>query len=74
MSDVTFVVGRGNQVQRIPAHKFVLSVGSAVFDAMFNSTLATRDEEIELPGILIILVFKIALQKHFRNFFMTKPI
>jgi len=62
LSDVTFVVGRGNQVQRIPAHKFVLSVGSAVFDAMFNSTLATRDEEIELPDVeaasfLILLKF-----------------
>ena len=51
LSDVTFVVGRGSQVQRIPAHKFVLSVGSAVFDAMFNSTLATQEEEIELPDV-----------------------
>ena len=42
LSDVTFIVGRDNQQQRIPAHRFVLSVGSAVFDAMFNSTLATR--------------------------------
>ena len=42
LSDVTFIVGRDSQQQRIPAHKFVLSVGSAVFDAMFNSTLATR--------------------------------
>ena len=36
LSDVTFVVGRDVQQQRIPAHRFVLSVGSAVFDAMFN--------------------------------------
>ena len=42
LSDVTFIVGRDSQQQRIPAHRFVLSVGSAVFDAMFNSTLATR--------------------------------
>ena len=42
LSDVTFIVGRDTQQQRIPAHRFVLSVGSAVFDAMFNSTLATR--------------------------------
>ena len=42
LSDVTFIVGRDNLQQRIPAHKFVLAVGSAVFDAMFNSTLATR--------------------------------
>ena len=36
LSDVTFVVGREVYQQRIPAHRFVLSVGSAVFDAMFN--------------------------------------
>ena len=42
LSDVTFIVGRDTQQQRIPAHRFVLSVGSAVFDAMFNSSLATR--------------------------------
>lgn len=51
LSDVTFIVGRDHQQQRIPAHRFVLSVGSAVFDAMFNSTLATNDEEIPLPDV-----------------------
>jgi len=51
LSDVTFIVGRDTQQQRIPAHRFVLSVGSAVFDAMFNSTLATSDEEIPLPEV-----------------------
>lgn len=51
LSDVTFIVGRDTQQQRIPAHRFVLSVGSAVFDAMFNSTLATADEEIPLPDV-----------------------
>merc|ERR550539_1852921 len=51
LSDVTFIVGRDSQQQRIPAHRFVLSVGSAVFDAMFNSTLATSDEEIPLPDV-----------------------
>ncbi|PSN29025.1 BTB/POZ domain-containing protein 2 [Blattella germanica] len=35
LCDVHFIVGRDIQQQRIPAHKFVLSVGSAVFDAMF---------------------------------------
>ena len=29
----------------------MLSVGSAVFDAMFNSTLATSEEEIPLPDV-----------------------
>ena len=29
----------------------VLSVGSAVFDAMFNSTLATEEDEITIPDV-----------------------
>jgi hypothetical protein len=51
LADVHFKVGRGGAEQRIPAHKFVLSVGSAVFDAMFNSTLATTEDEITLPDV-----------------------
>ncbi|XP_046386661.1 BTB/POZ domain-containing protein 1-like isoform X2 [Ischnura elegans] len=51
LSDVHFIVGRDNQQQRIPAHKFVLTVGSGVFDAMFNGTLATQSETIELPDV-----------------------
>jgi len=51
LADVHFKVGRGGAEQRIPAHKFVLSVGSAVFDAMFNSTLATQEDEITLPDV-----------------------
>lgn len=51
LSDVRFIVGRGMQTQRVPAHKFVLSSGSAVFDAMFNGILATQSSEVELPDI-----------------------
>lgn len=51
LSDVRFLVGRGPQQQRVPAHKFVLSVGSAVFDAMFNGAMATTADEIELPDV-----------------------
>jgi len=52
LSDVSFVVGRGSQLQRVPAHKFVLSIGSAVFDAMFNGPMAVNTEaEIELPDV-----------------------
>lgn len=51
LCDVHFVVGRETGSQRIPAHKFVLSVGSAVFDAMFNGTLATEADQIELPDV-----------------------
>ncbi|KAM9861279.1 BTB/POZ domain-containing protein 1-like isoform 2-T2 [Aulostomus maculatus] len=51
LSDVRFVVGKGRQAQRIPAHKFVLAAGSAVFDAMFNGGMATTSAEIELPDV-----------------------
>ncbi|KHN75726.1 BTB/POZ domain-containing protein 2 [Toxocara canis] len=61
LADVYFLVGRGDQRQRIPAHKFVLATGSAVFDAMFNGGLArnpkgkvpntTEIPEIELPDV-----------------------
>jgi BTB/POZ domain-containing protein 1/2 len=45
-------------LQRIPAHKFVLSTGSAVFDAMFNGAMAAaganngaHNDDIELPDV-----------------------
>lgn len=46
LADVHFIVGKGNTQTRFPAHKFVLSIGSAVFDAMFNGPLtrALKDE------------------------------
>ncbi|XP_039578837.1 BTB/POZ domain-containing protein 1 [Passer montanus] len=65
LSDVHFVVGKGSArggggggaappgpgQQRIPAHRFVLAAGSAVFDAMFNGGMATTSAEIELPDV-----------------------
>ena len=51
LSDVKFVVGRGTAQQRIPAHKFILSIGSAVFNAMFNGSMATNATEIDLPDV-----------------------
>uniref|UniRef100_A0A8C1XGA5 BTB (POZ) domain containing 2b n=1 Tax=Cyprinus carpio TaxID=7962 RepID=A0A8C1XGA5_CYPCA len=51
LSDVHFLVGKGMGVQRIPAHRFVLAAGSAVFDAMFNGGMATTSTEIELPDV-----------------------
>lgn len=51
MADIFFVVGKPGQTQRIPAHKFVLSIGSAVFDAMFNGGMADSSTQIELPDI-----------------------
>ena len=53
-SDVKFVVqetsrcGRGSK-RVIPAHKFVLSISSPVFEAMFYGELAETASSIELP-------------------------
>lgn len=51
LSDVHFMVGKGTQRRRIPAHKFVLAVRSAVFDAMFNGGISTQSDEVELPDV-----------------------
>lgn len=51
LADVHFLVGKGSQQLRIPAHKFVLSIGSAVFDAMFNGGMPEETEEIKLPDV-----------------------
>ena len=49
-SDVKFVVrGESETKQVIPAHKFVLSISSPVFEAMFYSELAETTDSIELP-------------------------
>ena len=50
-SDVQFVVRQsdGESKQVIPAHKFVLSIGSAVFEAMFYGELGDTRDSIELP-------------------------
>ena len=52
-SDVKFVVrksdGESESKQMISAHKFVLSIGSPVFEAMFYGELADTRDSIELP-------------------------
>ena len=52
-SDVNFVVrktdGESESKQVIPAHKFVLSISSPVFEAMFYGELAETRDSIELP-------------------------
>ncbi|XP_042864860.1 BTB/POZ domain-containing protein 6-B-like isoform X3 [Penaeus japonicus] len=53
MADVHFVVGQpgmGRSTQRIPAHKYVLAVGSSVFYAMFYGGLKSEDE-IQVPDV-----------------------
>ena len=53
LSDVKFVVrksyGESESMEVIPAHKFVLSIGSPVFEAMFYGKLADTRDSIELP-------------------------
>ncbi|VDK65675.1 unnamed protein product [Onchocerca ochengi] len=51
LADVWFVVGRGELTQRIPAHKFILIAGSAVFDAMFNGGLANSGIAVETNSV-----------------------
>ena len=52
-SDVKFVVrktdGESESKEVIPAHKFVLSISSPVFEAMFYGELAETRDSIELP-------------------------
>jgi len=50
-TDVDFLVGKGQLAKKISAHKLILSVGSAVFDSMFNSLLASSDKQIKIPDI-----------------------
>lgn len=49
------VMGIGRATRRITRPslhaRFVLAVGSAVFDAMFNGGMATTSTEIELPDV-----------------------
>ena len=53
LSDVKFVAtkndGESESKQVIPAHKFILAIGSPVFEAMFYGELAETKETIELP-------------------------
>lgn len=52
LADVHFLVGKGTPPIKVPAHKFMLSIGSAVFDAMFNGHMASEEEEdIDLPDV-----------------------
>ena len=41
--------GESESKQVIPAHKFVLSIGSPVFEAMFYGELAETRDSVELP-------------------------
>ena len=49
LSDVKFVAAKSESEQVIPAHKFILAIGSPVFEAMFYGELAETKDTIELP-------------------------
>ncbi|XP_075968265.1 BTB/POZ domain-containing protein 6-B-like isoform X1 [Anarhichas minor] len=51
MADVHFLVGPPGDTQRVPAHKYVLAVGSSVFGAMFYGDLAEGQSEIHIPDV-----------------------
>uniref|UniRef100_A0A182ND05 BTB domain-containing protein n=1 Tax=Anopheles dirus TaxID=7168 RepID=A0A182ND05_9DIPT len=51
MADIRFIVGSDEQVQTIPAHKYVLATGSSVFYAMFYGGLAENKLEIKVPDV-----------------------
>lgn len=63
LADVTFLVGGSSLLmsasalvlptpERFSSHKFVLSMSSAVFDAMFNGQMAVRDGTVvEIPDV-----------------------
>ncbi|XP_037098262.1 BTB/POZ domain-containing protein 6-B-like isoform X1 [Syngnathus acus] len=51
MADVHFIVGPPGGSQRVPAHKYVLAVGSSVFCAMFYGDLAEEEADIRIPDV-----------------------
>ncbi|XP_049595896.1 BTB/POZ domain-containing protein 6-B isoform X2 [Syngnathus scovelli] len=51
MADVHFIVGPPGLSQRVPAHKYVLAVGSSVFCAMFYGDLAEEEADIRIPDV-----------------------
>ncbi|XP_068607771.1 BTB/POZ domain-containing protein 6-B-like [Brachionichthys hirsutus] len=51
MADVHFIVGPLGGSERVPAHKYVLAVGSSVFCAMFYGDLAEEESEIPIPDV-----------------------
>ena len=49
LNDVKFIAAKSESKQVIPAHKFILAIGSPVFEAMFYGELAETKDTIELP-------------------------
>ncbi|XP_061699239.1 BTB/POZ domain-containing protein 6-B-like [Syngnathoides biaculeatus] len=51
MADVHFIVGPPGGSQKVPAHKYVLAVGSSVFCAMFYGDLAEEEADVRIPDV-----------------------
>ncbi|XP_072218184.1 BTB/POZ domain-containing protein 6-B-like [Leuresthes tenuis] len=51
MADVHFIVGPPGETHTVPAHKYVLAVGSSVFGAMFYGDLAEGQSVIHIPDV-----------------------
>ncbi|KAM4014262.1 BTB/POZ domain-containing protein 6 isoform 1-T1 [Anomaloglossus baeobatrachus] len=51
MADVHFIVGPVGACKKVPAHKYILAVGSSVFYAMFYGDLAEVKSEIHIPDV-----------------------
>lgn len=51
MADVHFIVGPAGASKKVPAHKYILAVGSSVFYAMFYGDLAEVKSEIHIPDV-----------------------
>lgn len=50
LSDVTFLVGHDEEFAKtVPAHKYVLSISSPVFYAMFSGELVEQGKNIRIP-------------------------
>ena len=63
--DVKFNVrGESETKQVMPAHKFVLSISSPVFEAMFYGELAETTDSIELPDCEYDSLLKSVISLH----------
>ncbi|XP_034018000.1 BTB/POZ domain-containing protein 6-B-like [Thalassophryne amazonica] len=51
MADVHFIVGPPGNTHSVPAHKYVLAVGSSVFSAMFYGDLAEGQSQVHIPDV-----------------------
>lgn len=59
LADIYFIVGVGRAAKKIPAHKFVSSVSSTIFNAMFNGELANNFKKIEIPDVEPVAFFEL---------------